>query len=90
MITVSDLIWKEDLILEDILYSVNLENTRITVLDRLTGYGGNIRDIESGYRDEHNNFWLASGGFDIRQYGSLNIEDAILLIKKNANTCIPE
>ena len=62
----------------------------ISILDRLTGWGkdGNIRDIETGYRDKNDYFWLASGNFDIRNYPELSIEEAIQKIKDNANTCI--
>ena len=75
---------------DNILYAYNFNGQRITVLDRLTGYGYGVRDIETGYRDEDNNFWLASGGFDIRDYPELSREEAILKIKQNANTCIGE
>ena len=60
---------------------------RITVLDRLTGYSGGIRDIETGYKDKDGKFWLASGGFDIRDYPELTIRGAINKIKINSNTC---
>lgn len=60
----------------------------ITVLDRLTGFGW--RDVETGYMDEHGDFWLASGNFDIRRIELGSIEEAIELIKVNANTCIPK
>lgn len=58
---------------------------RITVLDRLTGFGS--RDIETGYRDVYGKFWLASGNFDIRYYPELSFAEAIDKIKANANTC---
>ena len=57
----------------------------ITVLDRLTGFG--YRDTETGYRSKDGEFWLASGSFDIRDFPSLEIEDAIQFIKDNANLC---
>jgi hypothetical protein len=60
----------------------------ITVLDRLTGYGGYIRDIETGYRDLHGEFWLASGNFNIIEKGCETFGEAIALIKKNANNSI--
>lgn len=59
----------------------------ITVLDRMTGYGYGIRDIETGYRDMSGKFWLASGGFDIREKQCATIQDAIYCIKANANNC---
>ena len=59
----------------------------ITILDRMTGFG--FRDIETGYRDENNNFWLASGAFDIRIQGCKTFGEAIELIKQCANTCVP-
>lgn len=73
----------------DILWTHRSEYGIISVLDRLTGWGqGNIRDIETGYRDKDNKFWLASGRFDIRNFPELSIEDAIQKIKDNANTCV--
>lgn len=57
----------------------------ITVLDRMTGYGGGIRDIETGFRATDGKFWLASGNFDIRQMGCKTIGEAIECIKRNAN-----
>jgi hypothetical protein len=57
----------------------------ITVLDRMTGFGW--RDIETGFRDPVGNFWLASGGFCIRDFPELTVSEAIAKIKENANTC---
>ena len=75
--------------LDDVLYTTRTELGRITVLDRLTGWGEcSTRDIETGYRDTDNKFWLASGDFDIRRYGDLSISEAIDKIKQNANTCV--
>lgn len=62
---------------------------KITVLDRLTGWGNGIRDVETGYTDKDGRFWLASWNFDIRKKGVKTIGEAIELIKKSANTCIP-
>ena len=61
---------------------------QITVLDRMTGYGGGLRDIETGFIDNDGEFWLASGNFDIRNNPDININEAITIIKRNANTCI--
>lgn len=58
---------------------------RISVLDRITGYGFGVRDTETGYMDKQNNWWLASGMFDIRNYPELTIEEAIDKIKSNAS-----
>jgi hypothetical protein len=66
------------------------DGSKITVLDRMTGYGDGSRDIESGYRDPEGKFWLASGGVDIREQGDITIEEAIRIIKEWANTCIGE
>ena len=60
----------------------------ITVLDRLTGYEGYVRDIETGYRDLHDEFWLASGNFNILEQGCETFGEAIDLIKKNAKNCV--
>lgn len=63
------------------------EIEKITVLNRMTGFGH--RDVETGYTDKNGQFWLASGGFDIRRENFSSILEAIELIKENANTCIP-
>ena len=70
---------------EDILLAAKTDIGRISVLDRMTGYG--YRDIETGFTDADGKFWLASGQFDIREYPELPIEDAIALIKQRANEC---
>jgi hypothetical protein len=72
---------------EDVIYTSRTELGRITVLDRLTGFGYDIRDIETGYKDNDGKFWLASGGFDIRRFPNLPIEQAIKMIKEESNTC---
>lgn len=59
----------------------------LTVLDRLTGYEGGVRDIETGYRATDGKFWLASGGHDVRQSAAETMQDAIDWVKQNANTC---
>jgi hypothetical protein len=79
----------------DIFYFAYFAGYRITVLDRLTGFGdGNIRDIETGLKDytkdSNNDFWLASGNFDIRKYPDLTVYEAIDKIKENANTICPQ
>ena len=61
----------------------------LTVLDRLTGFSGGIRDIESGFRDSDGSFWLASGGYDVRESNAITIADAIQWVKEKANTCVP-
>ena len=62
----------------------------LTVLDRMTGFSGGIRDTESGFRDSDGNFWLASGMYDVRESGSKTIVEAIEWIKGKANTCVPD
>jgi hypothetical protein len=56
---------------------------RISVLDRMTGFGH--RDIETGFRELDNRFWLVSGDFDIRYFPDLSATDAINKIKAEAN-----
>jgi len=73
---------------ENVLYTARVDIGRITVLDRLTGYGFGIRDIETGYKDNDGTFWLASGDFDIRQYQDIPVELAVEMIKNAANTCV--
>ena len=87
---IKDVEWSIDTYCEgdNILYAYNFNGQRISVVDRLTGFGW--RDVETGYRDEGDNFWLASGGFDIRDYPELSREEAILKIKQNANWCKDE
>ena len=73
----------------DRLYSAYTELGRITILSRLTGWGdGDIRDTETGYKDTHSEFWLASGGFDIRDFPELTVEEAVIFIKKSATVCV--
>ena len=88
--TISKLEWKVKEICdgEDTLFSAYTDLGRITVLDRLTGWGGGCRDIETGYKDNDGKFWLASGNFDIRAFPDKTIEEAVTIIKDNANTCI--
>ena len=62
----------------------------ITVLDRMTGFGGGIRDTETGFRDMDGNFWLASGNLDVRESDAKTIGEAIAWVKENANTCNPD
>jgi hypothetical protein len=82
---VSDLEWNETTQLqgENTLYTAKVEDFgRFTVLDRLTGWGGGRRDIETGFTDLKESFWLASGMFDIRTYPDLSIESAAELVKE--------
>jgi len=89
---------KKNLLDDDALYTCELPQGRITVLNRMTGYGNGQRDIETGFRsngwkDEEADkvkFWLASGMFDIREYPELTITEAIALIKRSANWVVGE
>lgn len=84
----SNMLFTEQKIIEsDISYALHLHIGSITVLDRMTGFSGGVRDIETGFRDPYNKFWLASGNFDIRTFEGITIREAIVLIKKNSNTC---
>ncbi len=60
----------------------------LTVLDRMTGYMGGVRDTETGYRDIKGVFWLASGRCDVRESGAKTIGEAIAWVKEYANTCV--
>jgi hypothetical protein len=73
---------------EDTLFGCNTDLGRISVLDRMTGWGNGIRGIETGYSDKNGKFWLASCGFDIREYPDLDLPQAIEKIKEYANTCV--
>lgn len=81
--------WKSTIILQDetLSYCFGENEDIITVLDRMTGFG--YRDIETGYRDPEDYFWLASGNFDIREFKDVTFKEAIELIKEKANTCVP-
>jgi hypothetical protein len=80
--------WRKDP--DSHLFGMRLgDKEKITVLDRMTGWGGGTRDVETGYTDKDGKFWLASGGFDIRHSEAKTIGEAIALIKENANTCVP-
>ncbi len=74
----------------EIYYLFTSKYSLITVLDRVTGFGDGIRDIETGWRDEDGKFWLASGNFDIREFPELTVQEAINKIKDNANICVPK
>lgn len=71
----------------DVSYLANHHLGYFSVLDRLTGWGYNVRDTETGYHDLEGTFWLASGMFDIRDYPDMTIEEAVAHVKRNANTC---
>lgn len=71
---------------EDQQWALHTNLGSLTVLDRMTGFG--FRDIETGFRDNDGEFWLASGNFDVRHSGAKTIGDAIEWIKRNANTCV--
>ena len=87
---VKDFKWETEEICngEDILFRAYTKTGTFTVLNRLTGFGNNNRDIESGYRDNKGKFWLVSGMFDIRELPELAEEEAANRIKLQANTCI--
>ena len=72
----------------DIQYVLNTNLGSITVLDRMTGYDGGVRDTESGFRDPDGKFWLASGMCDVRFSGAKTVGEAIEWIKSRANTCV--
>lgn len=87
---IKDLEWKHETMCEgeDHLFSAHIEGVgRLTVLDRVTGYGYGVRDTETGFRDTDKKFWLVSGMFDIRNYPDLTIEEAVAKVKQRANTC---
>jgi len=61
----------------------------LTVLDRQTGFGPGIRDVETGFRDPDGKFWLASGGINVIASGCKTVGEAIDYVKAHANTCVP-
>lgn len=79
-----------DQIESDVQFALHTNLGSLTVLDRMTGYGYGIRDTETGFRDKKGNFWLASGGVDVRDSECKTIGEAIAWIKARANTCNPD
>lgn len=78
----------KELAYQDFQCALHTNIGSLTVLDRQTGFGW--RDIETGYRDENGNFWLASGNVDVRNSGANTFGDAVDFVKKLANTCVPK
>lgn len=72
----------------DMQYALHTNLGSITVLDRMTGFGWNVRDTETGFRDQDGKFWLASGMQDVRFSGAKTIGEAIDWVKSKANTCV--
>lgn len=87
---IKDLVFKEIVMSspDDFQWAHHGEFGSITILDRMTGYGYGVRDVETGFRSPDRRFWLASGGFDIRNFPDLTVSEAIEKIKENANTCV--
>ena len=69
---------------DDVQVAIQCDIGIITILNRMTGYGW--RDVETGFRAPDGKFWLASGGFDIRDMNCSTFGEAIASIKENANT----
>jgi len=61
----------------------------ISVQHRLTGYGYGQWDEETGYRSPCGQFWLASGGWDIRDHlHEFDSEEGMIQwVIKRANNC---
>ena len=75
---------------DDESFALHTNLGSLTVVDRLTGFIGYVRDTESGFRDVDGNFWLASGMLDVRKSECKTIGEAIEWVKTNANTCVPK
>ena len=71
---------------DDQQFALHTDLGSLTVLDRMTGFGW--RDIETGYRAKDGKFWLASGGYDVRESGAETLGAAIEWVKQNANNCV--
>lgn len=69
----------------DFQHALHTNLGSLTVLDRMTGFGW--RDIETGYRDMDGKFWLASGGYDVRESGATTFGEAVEWVKQRANNC---
>lgn len=61
----------------------------ISVVERLTGYGYDVWDVETGYSSPCGQFWLASGDCDIRDHlAQFSSEDEMIeWVIRHANTC---
>ena len=71
---------------DDEQWALHTDLGSLTVLDRMTGFGW--RDTESGYRAKDGKFWLASGGYDVRESCAETLGAAIEWVKQNANNCV--
>ena len=69
-------------------YRLHTNLGSLTVLHRKTGYGEDWWDTETGYRDANGKFWLASGGYDVRDSGAKTMQEMIDWVKVRANTCM--
>ena len=92
----------EDVFSKELFHDVAYETTRdnnkqwafhsnlgsLTVLNRMTGWGNGVRDTETGYRSPDGKFWLASGGYDVRESGCKTIGEAIDWVKRYSNSCV--
>ena len=70
--------------LENQQWALHTDIGSLTVLDRMTGFG--YRDVETGFRDPANNFWLASGDQDVRFSGAATLGEAIAWVKERATS----
>lgn len=66
----------------DTVYGVFTDIGRFTVLHRLPDFDDATIDIETGYLDLEDNFFLA-GYVDIRNYPDLTLEEVVALIKRS-------
>lgn len=60
----------------------------LTVLRRRAGFG--LWDTETGFRDSQGNFWLTSGGMDVRSIAPANFATMVDWVKANAETYAPK
>jgi hypothetical protein len=93
MMQIKDIEWKRTTPFESDIHwhaiayvptQYGIKKVSLSVVDRMTGFGH--RDIETGLRID-GAFWLASGYFDIRDFGELSIEEAVEKIKEESNNC---
>jgi hypothetical protein len=79
---IEDLRWRGYQRSGDTVWFANTEEYIFSVLNRETGYGNKLRDVETGLTDTEDNLWLVSGDFDIRNYPELTIKEAVDKIKR--------
>lgn len=80
---ISEIEWTEKDTHGDILRAFHFDLGRITVLDRMTGFG--YRETETAFTPKSSALFYLAQGFDIREYPEMSLVDAVELIKEKAS-----